>query len=106
MNRFLDSEFKRLATLNDLEEHLEIMPLTVLTIEDLENLEPYFSDTPFHAHLDQWITQIFLNNTSSPFGKYLSWLRERETRHNTYMEQEARQMLADIGEYFSTRGID
>ncbi len=60
MNRFLDSEFQRFVTFNDLEEHLEIMPLTVLTIEDLENLEPYLSDTPFHVHLDQWITQIFL----------------------------------------------
>ena len=106
MNRFLDSEFKRLVTLNDLEEHLEIMPLTVLTIEDLENLEPYLSDTPFHTHLDQWITQIFFNNTSSPFGQYLRRLREREMRHNTYMEQKARQMLADVGEYFSARGVD
>ena len=52
MNRFLDSEFQRLVTYNDLQEHLEIMPLTVLTIENLESLEPYLSDTPFHAHLD------------------------------------------------------
>ena len=106
MNRFLDSEFQRFVTYNDLEEHLEIMPLTVLTIEDLENLEPYLSDTPFHAHLGQWITQIFLDNMSSPFSEYLRRLRENEMRHNTYMEQEARQMLADIGEYFSARGID
>ena len=106
MNRFLDSDFQRFVTYNDLEEHLEIMPLTVLTIEDLENLEPYLSDTPFHAHLGQWITQIFLDNMSSPFSEYLRRLRENEMRHNTYMEQEARQMLADIGEYFSARGID
>ena len=46
MNRFLDSEFQRLATYNDLQAHLEIMPLTILTIEDLESLEPYLSDTP------------------------------------------------------------
>ena len=106
MNRFLDSEFKRFVTFNDLEEHLEIMPLTVLTIEDLENLEPYLSDTPFHVHLDEWITQIFLDNTSTPFSEYLRRLREREMRHNTYMEQEARQMRADIEEYFSARGVD
>lgn len=106
MNRFLDSEFKRFVAYNNLEEHLEIMPLTVLTIEDLENLEPYLSDTPFHAHLDQWITDFFSDNMSSPFSEYLRRLREREMRHNTYMEQEARQMLADIGEYFSARGVN
>ena len=61
MNRFLDSEFQRLVTYNDLQEHLEIMPLTVLTIENLESLEPYLSDTPFHAHLDDWITAVLFN---------------------------------------------
>ena len=106
MNRFLDSEFQRFVTYNDLEEHLEIMPLTVLTIEDLENLEPYLSDIPFHVHLDDWITQIFLDNRSSPFSEYLRKLREREMRHNAYMEQEARQMRANIDEYFSARGVD
>ena len=106
MNRFLDSEFKRLVTCNDLKEHLEIMPLTVLTIEDLESLEPYLSDTPFHAHLDDWIKQFFSINKSFPFNEYLRRLREREMRHNIYMEHEARQMRANIEEYFSARGVD
>ena len=106
MNRFLDSEFQRLVTYNDLQEHLEIMPLTVLTIENLESLEPYLSDTPFHAHLDDWITQFYSINTSFPFNEYLRRLGEREMRHNIYMEHEARQMHANIEEYFSARGVD
>ena len=106
MNRFLDSEFTRLVTRNDLKEHLEIVPLTVLTIEDLESLEPYLSDTPFHAHLDDWITQFFSINKSLPFNEYLRRLREREMRHNTYMEHEARQIRANIEQYFSARGVD
>ena len=64
------------------------MPLTVLTIEDLESLEPYLSDTPFHAHLDDWITQFFSINKSFPFNEYLRRLGEREMRHNIYMERE------------------
>ena len=106
MNRFLDSEFQRLVTYNDLQEHLEIMPLTVLTIENLESLEPYLSDTPFHAHLDDWITQFYSIKTSFPFNEYLRRLGEREMRHNIYMEHEARQMHANIEEYFSARGVD
>ena len=106
MNRFLDSEFQRLVTYNDLQEHLEIMPLTVLTIENLESLEPYLSDIPFHAHLDDWITQFYSINTSFPFNEYLRRLGEREMRHNIYMEHEARQMHANIEEYFSARGVD
>ena len=106
MNGFLDSEFKRLATCNDLKEHLEIMPLTVLTIQDLESLEPYLSDIPFHAHLDDWITQFFSIKRSLPFNEYLRRLREKEMRHNAYMEHEARQMHANIEEYFSARGVD
>ena len=65
LNQFLDSEFQRLVADNDLEDHLKIMPLTVLTIEDLEFLEPYLRDTPFHAHLDKWITHIFKRNDFS-----------------------------------------
>ena len=106
MNRFLDSKFKRLVTCNDLKDHLDIMPLTVLTVEDLESLEPYLSDRPFHAHLDDWITQFFSTNKSFPFNEYLRRLREREMRHNTYMEHEARQMRGTIEEYFSARGVD
>ena len=106
LNRFLDSEFQRLVTGNDLEQHLKIMRLTVLTIDDLEFLEPYLSDTPFHVHLDKWITQIFNNNEFFPFSEYLRSLREKEVRQNTYIDQEFNQIRADIKEYFRLRGID
>ena len=66
LNWFLNSEFQRFVQPNDLEDYLEIMPLTVLTIEDLEFLEPYLRDTPFHAHLDKWITQFFNRNDFFP----------------------------------------
>ena len=107
MNGFLDSEFQRFVKYNDLKDHLEIMPLTVLTIANLESLEPYFNDMPFHAHLDQWITQIFNDNKSYPFNEYLRFLREveGEMRQNSYMEQEAEQMHDDIKRYFAAQGI-
>ena len=43
---------------------------------------------------------------SFPFNEYLRSLREREMRHNAYIEHETRQMYANIEEYFSARGVD
>ena len=105
MNEFLNSEFQHLVKHNDLKKHLEIMPLTVLTIADLEDLEPYLKDTPFHTHLDKWITQEFLPYRFFPFSKYLRSLRAREMRQNKYMDQEFQQLVEDMTEYFSERGI-
>ena len=106
LNQFLDSEFQRLVADNDLEDHLKIMPLTVLTIEDLELLEPYLRDTPFHVHLDKWITQIFNNNEFFPFSEYLRSLMEGDVRQNTYMEQEFKKFSDEMKEYFSLRDLD
>ena len=107
MNRFLDLEFQRFVKYNDLKKHLEIMPLTVLTTDDLESLEPYLKDTPFHAHLDLWIAQIFLDNRSYPFSQYLRFLKEMEgkVRQNEYIEQEIRRVGDDIDGYLSSLGI-
>ena len=107
MNRFLDSEFQRFVRYNDLKKHLKIMPLTVLTTDDLESLEPYLSDKPFHAHLDLWMAQIFLDNRSYPFSEYLRFLKEMEgkVRQNEYIEQEIRRVGDDIDAYLSTWGI-
>jgi hypothetical protein len=88
---------------NELEDYLEIMPLTLLTIEDLERLEPYLSDTPFHVHLDKWITQVFKRNEFFPFNEYLRSLMEEEMRQNTYIDQEFDQIIAEVKEYFSSR---
>ena len=46
MNWFLDLEFQRLLEDIHRMENLDIMPLTVLTIEDLESLEPFLSHAP------------------------------------------------------------
>ena len=107
MNRFLDLEFQRFVRYGDLNKHLRIMPLTVLTTEDLESLEPYLKDIPFHAHLYRWITQIFSPNKSYPFNQYLRFLRKMEgkVRQNEYMEQEVRQIGVDIDAYLSNLGI-
>ena len=106
MNWFLDSEFQCFKNCNNLEDHLKIMPLTVLTIEDLEFLEPYLSDTPFHVHLDKWITQFFKHSDSLPFNEYLRSLMEREVRQNTYMKQEFKKFSDSMKAYFSLQGIN
>lgn len=104
MNWLLDLEFQRFVQRNDLEDHLDIMPLTVLTIEDLEFLEPYLSDTLFHVHLKKWI-QIATRNRQHnvcPFSEYLRRLREKEVRQNTYIDQEFSKIRDNIKDYFSS----
>ena len=87
MNRFFDSEFQGFVECSDLRKDLEIMPLTVLTIDNLEDLEPYLRDLPLYAHLDEWI-RVFNNNKSCPFTEYLRSLVRRGPRENSYIEQE------------------
>ena len=106
MNWFLDSEFQRFVKRNALKKHLEIMPLTVLTIDNLEDLEPYLRDTPLHAHLDKWITQVFYDDKSYPFSEYLYPLIQRNPRQNTHIDQEFERIHADATRYFSSRGLD
>jgi predicted XRE-type DNA-binding protein len=105
MNRNFNFEFKNIVRYCDLKPHLKIMPLSVLTVEDLEYLEPYLNDTPLHVHLDNWL-QIFNRNESLPFGEYLRFLREKEPRENPYIEQEFKRIHADIMEYFTSRGVE
>ncbi len=106
MNRFLNAEFQRFIKRNDLQKEIRIMPLTVLTIGDLEDLEPYLCDTPFHAHLNTWITQVFEHNESFPFNQYLRTLMADDMRQNTYMNRQHERIFADLQEYLSSRGVD
>ena len=85
---------------------MDIKPLTVLTIEDLEFLEPYLCDTPFHAHLEKWRTQFFECNDLLPFQAYLSSLRSTKVYQDTYIDREVKKLSDDIKEYFAARSID
>ena len=106
MNRFLDSEFQRLTNTNVLRRNLEIMPLTVLTIDELESLEPYLCDSPFHDHLDKWITRVFRRSKSSPFTEYLRLLSERQVRENEFINNEVKMVSDDMQGYFSSKGMN
>ena len=105
MNWFLDSEFQRMVKQDNLEKHLEIMPLTVLTITDLEFLEPYLGDTPFYAHLDEWIAQ-FEREPHLGFNAYLYSLMGERYRENLFMNQEFKRIISDTMNYLSARGLN
>ena len=86
MNRYLNSEFKRFMKCHLLQKHLKVMPLTVLAIDNLEDLEPYLCDLPLYAHLDEWI-RVFNNNKSCPVYRVFTFFGEkgptREQLHRT-----------------------
>lgn len=106
MNRYLDSEFERLVKDTDLKEGLDIKSLTVLTIEDLESLVPYFSDTPFHVHLDKWIKwQAVRSNDKLSFSAYLHFLLTESPRDNPFYDQEFNRIQTDLMNYFTERGV-
>ena len=62
MNRLFESEFRRLIRCDVSTIEPEVMPLAVLTIDELENLEPYLRDTPFYSHLDKWIKGLIITS--------------------------------------------
>ena len=105
MNRFLDSEFHKARRRKTSQEHWEIMPLAVLTIADLENLEPYLRDKPFYAHLDEWIA-LFRDHYSESFNLYVSSLLRKNFRENSFMNREFERVLTDGWEYFAKRGLE
>lgn len=105
MNWFLDSEFQRMVKREHLQNHLEIMPLTVLTITDLEFLEPYLSDIPFHVHLDEWIAQ-FRKEPYLGFNTYLHFLMGEIYRENLFINQEYSRIISDTMDYLSLRGLN
>lgn len=106
MNWYFDSEFQRFVKYNDIRNDLQIMPLTVLTIDDLEDLEPYLQDTPLHEHLHRWISQFFRRKKSFPFGEYLRSLSGEKALRNAFTTQEIKRIHADMQEYFTSRGVE
>ena len=107
MNRYLDSEFERLVKYTDLKEGLDIKSLTVLTIEDLESLELYFSDTPFHVHLDKWIKwKAVRSNDKLSFSAYLYFLLTENPPENTFYDQKFNEIHSEMMRYFIERGVE
>ena len=105
MNWFWDTEFKSLKQQSILMEYIEVMPLTILTIADLESLEPYLNDKPFCAHLDEWLDQ-FKDNDVQSFSGYLYGLMDRDPRVTQFMDQEFERIWSDGQGYFSSREED
>ena len=104
MSGFLNSEFQRFIKENPEKKELEIMPLTVMTIDEIEDLEPYLCDTPFFAHLDRWLA-VFKRNESYPFSEYLRSLIEGNPRENRCIDQEFSRLHENIMEYITRHGI-
>ena len=108
MNWFLNLEFQRLMVDIHREANLDIKPLTVLTIEDLESLEPYLSHTPFHVHLDKWMQwqASVRNNDKLPFSAYLYPLLMENPPENTFYDRKFNEIYVDIMTYFTERGVE
>ena len=106
MNWYLNREFKRFVKFNDLRKDWRITCLTVLTIDDLEDLEPYLQDTPLHEHLHKWIPQFIERRKSIPFSEYVRSLSGKETRRNTFRNQEIKRLHTEMQEYFTSRGVE
>ena len=104
MNWFLNLEFQSIVRQNYLMKHLKVMPLTVLTIMDIESLEPYMIDKPFYIHLDEWLKQ-FQDTNAKTFRSYLYPLMMSDPREHTFMDQRFGQITSGVQGYFSSRGI-
>ena len=104
MNRFLNSEFESLRQNESIMKHLKVMPLTVLTITDLESLEPYMSDKLFHTHLDKWLKR-FQDQDAQGFSLYLYDLMKTDPRQHSFMNQEFARITSEILDYFSSLGV-
>ena len=106
MNWYLNLEFKRFVKYNDLRKDLRIKCLTVLTIDDLEDLEPHLSKTPLHEHLNKWLSQFVRRKKSIPFGEYLRSLSGKKAVRNAFINQEIKRIHVDMLEYFTSRGVE
>ena len=108
MNWFLNLEFQRLMRDTLRETDLDIKPLAVLTIEDLESLEPFLSHVPFHVHLDEWMQwqASVRNNNKLPFSAYLYSLLMENSPENTFYDRKFNEIHADIMTYFTERGVE
>ena len=106
MNWYLDWQLQQILKRDSIRSDLEIAPLSVLTISDLEYLEPYLTDTPFHKHLDYW-NELFQENMKViAFRSYVYTLRKRDVRNNEFIEQRYDQIRSEMLEFFEHQGLD
>ena len=105
MNDVLDSKLQEKVQYQYLLKHLQIMPLTVLTIYDLELLEPYIQNKPLYKHLDEWLDFFEKNNRRIGFNAYLHNLINREDRSNQFMDDEFAEIVSEGQQFLKTHGI-
>ncbi len=105
MNWFLNSEFESMLEYHDLLKNVQIMELTVLTVDNLEQLEPCLHDLPFHVHLDNWL-ELFKQDCRLGFKAYTYSLHETEPRENLLMKQRFEEIVTEYFEYLSSQGIN
>ena len=105
MNWYLDRQFRLIFKQDSIQSGLKVAPLSVLTSSDLEHLEPYLTDTPFHKHLDNWIEFYRRNKEIPSFHLYVHTLLNEDLRRNQYMKQQFEEIKSDISQFFSQRGV-
>ena len=104
MNWYLDRQLQRILP-DSIRSDLEVAPLCVLTSLNLEHLEPYLTDTPFHVHLDNWIEFYQQKDKILAFRSYLHGIRTREPRKNQYIKQKFDQFGSEMVQFFSQHGV-
>lgn len=106
MNDVLDSEFQEEVQDQYLMKHLQTMPLTVLTIYDLELLEPYIQNKPLYIRLDEWLDFFVNNNRRFGFNAYLHNVINKEDRSNQFMDDGFADIVSVGRQFLVTHGID
>lgn len=106
MNWYLNRQLRLILKPASIRPNLQVAPLSVLTSSDLEHLEPYLTDIPFHVHLDNWIEIYQQNQEISAFRSYLHTMRTRDSRSNQFIEHKFGQIKSEMLEFFKQRGLD
>lgn len=106
MNDVLNSKFRDELQQQYLMKQLEVMPLTVLTIYDLELLEPYLQDKPLYTRLDEWFDLWNENNRRVNFNAYLFDLLNKRFRSNEHFDKEFAKIRSEGDQFLAAHGIN
>ena len=104
MNQVLNSKFEAVVQKENLVGYLEVMPLSVLTIMELELLEPYMQDKSLNARLDEWLDWL-KENPRFGFTAFMHDMINKEQRINQFMDQGFAQFHSEVQRYSLERGI-